>query len=92
MLKGGLIMYALNLDTDGRILSVTFKKYATPDMPIVENLPDGNVNDYLYDNGEYVYDPIPIVEPIVEPTQLDIIESQVYYTAMMTDTLLESEV
>lgn len=26
-----------------------------------------------------------------EPTQLDIIEAQVTYTAMMTDTLLESE-
>lgn len=27
--------------------------------------------------------------PKVEPTQLDIIEAQVTYTAMMTDTLLE---
>lgn len=29
------------------------------------------------------------IEKIVEPTQLDIIEAQVAYTAMMTDTLLE---
>ncbi len=28
-------------------------------------------------------------EPPAEPTQLDIIEAQVAYTAMMTDTLLE---
>lgn len=29
------------------------------------------------------------VEPISAPTQIDIIEAQVTYTAMMTDTLLE---
>lgn len=33
------------------------------------------------------YDPPPAPEP--EPTQLDRIEAQVTYTAMMTDTLLE---
>lgn len=33
--------------------------------------------------------PMPEVEPVKEaPTQLDIIEAQVTYTAMMTDTLL----
>ena len=33
--------------------------------------------------------PMPEVEPVKEaPTQLDIIEAQVNYTAMMTDTLL----
>lgn len=31
------------------------------------------------------------VEPVVLPTQLDRIEAQVAYTAMMTETLLESE-
>jgi hypothetical protein len=112
-------MYALNLDTDGRILSATFDGFATEGMPIVEELPEGNINDYLYKEleveetegieneevsdaegaenveqvkqYEYIYDPIPEVEPVIEPTQLDIIESQVFYTAMMTDTLLESE-
>lgn len=32
------------------------------------------------------------VEVVEEPTQLDRIESQVLYTALMTDTLIESEV
>jgi hypothetical protein len=32
-------------------------------------------------------EPVPVPEP--EPTQLDRIEAQVAYTAMMTDTLLE---
>lgn len=28
-------------------------------MPIVDKLPEGNLPDYLYINGEYVYNPIP---------------------------------
>ena len=39
-------------------------------------------------NGEYTIEDDGI-EEITEPTQLDIIEAQVAYTAMMTDTLLE---
>ena len=38
-------------------------------------------------NGEYTVEDIPDEE--VAPTQLDIIEAQATYTAMMTDTLLE---
>ena len=81
--------YALNLAEDGHILSVTFEKYATDNMPVVEELPEGDVADYRYVNEEFVYDPIP--KPVVEefPSQLDILEAQVTYTAMMTDTLLE---
>lgn len=33
--------------------------------------------------------PDPTPEPTLEPTQLDRIEAQVAYTAMMTDTLME---
>ena len=40
-------------------------------------------------NGEYTIEDDGVVE-VVEPTQLDIIEAQVAYTAMMTDTLLEA--
>lgn len=39
-------------------------------------------------NGEYTVEDDGIEENIT-PTQLDIIEAQVTYTAMMTDTLLE---
>ena len=38
-------------------------------------------------NGEYTVEDIE--DPVTEPTQLDQIEAQVVYTAMMTDTLLE---
>lgn len=40
-------------------------------------------------NGEYSIIDDDIEEPIPEPTQLDEIQAQVTYTAMMTDTLLE---
>ena len=60
--------YALNVNEDGRILSSTFEKYATENMPLVDDLPNGNIADYLYLGGEYIYDPIPEPEMPKEPT------------------------
>lgn len=51
--------YALNLADNGRILSVTFEKYAPKNAEFVGELPEGNVADYLRVEGEYIYDPIP---------------------------------
>ena len=51
--------YALNLAEDGRILSATYKQFAPADAVIVDALPDGDISDYLYVNGKYVYDPLP---------------------------------
>jgi hypothetical protein len=79
--------YALNLAEDGRILSATYEQFATADSVIVDGLPEGNIADYKYISGQYVHDPLPVPEET--PSQLDIIEAQVTYTAMMTDTLLE---
>ena len=83
--------YALNLAEDGRVLSVTYPMFAPEDAVKVDELPDGDVSDYLYDvtTGEYIYAPLPEPEVDEQPTQLDIIEAQVTYTAMMTGTLLE---
>lgn len=41
------------------------------------------------DNDEYTIEDDGQIVPEVEPTQLDRIEAQVTYTAMVTDTLLE---
>ena len=81
--------HALNLAEDGRILSSTYERFATDSAVLVDELPNGNIADYKYISGQYVHDPIPIDEPEEPPTQLDRIEAQVTYTAMMTDTLLE---
>ena len=62
--------YALNLDEDGRILSATYETYAIAGMPVVDALPDGDIIDYKYIDGSYIYDPLPkpeLPEP-AEPT------------------------
>lgn len=70
-------MYALNLDTNNRILSATFEQYATEVMPIVEELPNGDITEYKYINSEYVYEPKPVPpKPTTEPSQFDRIEAQ----------------
>ena len=79
--------YALNLAEDGRFLSATEPQYAPADAVIVDSLPDGDCADYRYVDGNWIYDPLP-VEP-EKPSQMDILEAQVTYTAMMTNTLLE---
>lgn len=83
-------MYSLNLSDDNRILSACVCLDGFEYENIVDTLPKGDINDYKYVESEYVYDPLPEPEPEpVTPTQLDILEAQVTYTAMMTDTLLE---
>ena len=83
-------MYALNIsEIDGRILSATFKQYAPVDAICVDALPEGDIHEYRYENGQFIHDPLPVIDVEETPTQLDIIEAQVSYTAMMTDTLLE---
>ena len=52
-------MFALNLDENNRILSATFAQYASKDSIIVEELPEGNINDFLYVANAYIYSPIP---------------------------------
>ena len=50
--------YALNLAEDGRILSVTYPQYAPEGATIVYTLPEGNLTDYIYSNGEFVHSPV----------------------------------
>ena len=63
-------MYALNLGEDGRILSacVVLPTGSYGGMPQADHLPEGDVSDYKYLGGEYVYDPLPKPEPMPEPT------------------------
>ena len=68
-------MYALNLNSDNRILSACVVLSTTPDtMPRVDALPEGDVLDYLYKDGAYVYDPLPKPDPPApEPTADEIL-------------------
>ncbi len=60
--------YALNLAEDGRVLSATYPEYAPEDAVKVEALPEGDVSDYLYVEGEFIYDPQPKAEVSDKPT------------------------
>lgn len=70
-------MYALNLNSDNRILSACVALPATPaDLPRVDALPDGDVSDWLYQGGKFVYDPLPRPDPPApEPSADDVLNA-----------------
>ena len=67
--------YALNIAPDGRVLSVTYPQYAPEDAPQTDALSEGDVSQYRYINGEFVYDPLPVVEHIKAPTATEILNT-----------------
>ena len=69
-------MYSLNLDKDVRILSACVCLEGFEHTNIVETLPEGDISDYKYIGGEYVYDPLPEPEPQPEePTTDDVLDA-----------------
>lgn len=53
-------IYALNLaPEDSRILSATEDKYGAEGQPRVTELPEDDISDYRFIDGEFVYDPLP---------------------------------
>lgn len=75
-------MYALNLDRSGRCLSAAPAKYAPAGAALAQSLPDGNLHEYRYENGQYIYDPLPVSAP-------DELESYEATTADMAAAILE---
>ncbi len=69
-------MYSLNFDKDGRILSACICLEGFEYTNIVDALPEGDVSNYKYIGGEYVYDPLPEPEPQPEePTADDVLDA-----------------
>lgn len=69
-------MIALNLSNDNRILSAwsVLPNGNYDGMPVVEELPEGDISEYRYIDGEYIHDPLPDpepVEPVEEPSVWD---------------------
>ena len=60
-------MFNLNLSEDNRILLACVCLEGFEYENIVYTLPDGDISDYKYIDGEYVYEPLPKPEP--EPTE-----------------------
>lgn len=78
--------YALNLADDGRVLSATFAQFAAGDAVLVDEIPEGDISDYRYDGGTYVYDPVSSsTEPVqTPPTELEQLRADIDYIAMET--------
>ena len=90
--------YTLNLDLDNYVLSISH----TPNDNIELDLSSVDLtylNAYQYSDGELVLDEVKKAELVEEekkreeearkPTQMETIEAQVLYTALMTDTMIE---
>ena len=68
--------YAINLAEDGRILSATYPQYSHEDAVIVDSLPEGDIADFLYVDGKFVFDPLPEPErPKQEETTDDVLNA-----------------
>ena len=79
-------MYALNLSDDERILSVCIALPTTPNtLPRIDLLPNGEITDYRYENGEYIYDPL-LDQPNQPLREIDVLKEQV---AAIEDALCE---
>lgn len=81
-------------DLDGNVLENydLTKGYLQPKTVIKPDaIPPDDVTKFAWEDGDYqeiqVYIPYEVTDN--EPTQLDRIEAQVAYTAMMTGTLME---
>lgn len=61
-------LYALNLSDDGRVLSAAGDQYGAEGQPRVATLPEGDLYDYKYVDGEFIYDPLPKPEPEPKPS------------------------
>ena len=69
-------MYGLTLDKNNRITDVGIYSVYPKDVVRVDTLPDGNYYDYLYIDGQYVYDPLPEPEqPEQEPTADEVLNA-----------------
>lgn len=77
--------YVLNLAEDNRILSASFYNEFSPEDAIkVNELPEGNIADYKYVNGEFIHDPLPVIEIEEQPSELDKLDARLTYVEMMT--------
>ena len=63
--------YALYLNNEHRVLGATYEIYAPNGYPLVNALPKGNCNDYLYIDGEYIHSPL-VVDTTIPDAQTEI--------------------
>ena len=83
---------ALRLAADGRVLAA-YRSNRTDEGAVIvprDALPDGDVSQYRYEGGAFVYDPLPEPEPEPEePTAQERIAALEQQNALLTECLLE---
>lgn len=67
--------YCLKLGADNRIEYATREEFASPDLVAVDSLPDGNLVDFRYVEGEYIHDPLPMPGENSEPSTDDVLNA-----------------
>lgn len=79
-------MYAIKINENGRVLHATRAEFVTnvetesgvveilEGYVIVNELPNGNCYDYIFDNGNYVYNPVPVIPDEPAPGDLSLEE------------------
>ena len=83
---------ALILQSDGRVLHAAWYRHPPENAVIVprDALPEGDVSQYRYEGGAFVYDPLPEPEPEPEePTAQERIAALEQQNALLTECLLE---
>ena len=94
-------MYYLNLDPDGWLLSIsTVGNEAGPALESLEpfDFSGARIGAHRWNGTALIFDAAKYAEILAEqeaaarrPSALEALEAQVYYTAMMTDTLIDEE-
>ena len=98
--NGDIIRYKIITNADGYVDSfydVVDNEYDYEGQ--MADYPEATEGWYKFENNTFIVDEVKKAEIIAErkkeaekPTQLDIVEAQTFYTAMITDTLIETEV
>ena len=80
--------YALKIDENKRILSacMVLSNGDYHDMHLVDDLPDGDISDYLYIGDQYTYDPLP------KPEQPEPLLTQEERIAALEEELLAAKI
>lgn len=62
------MLYSLKLDTDSRVLSACVCLEGKQYENVVDALPEGDITDYKFIDGEFIHEPQPQEVIIPEPT------------------------
>lgn len=85
-------MYALKLDENARVIFATWPKFAKDGDVLVEEIPEGNIADYRYENGEFVYDPLPETPPEEQTMEERVMQLEEQNNMLMECLLEMSEI